>query len=230
VSKGILYAMTTVVPGLVKIGKTGTANFEQRMYSLERNGYFNVVGLKRRFAIEVDDYDEKEVLLDEIFSKSRVPGSELFALDIDLVIQLLSSLEGTQVYPATETKEEVFDRATEERHVKDDWTLIPNGIYHLRQKDRTHGLIEADMEVKDGVFIVKAGCRCLPVKDGAWSPEARKNAPIADGILIRDYETNAPSTAALVVLGHAANGWATWRDAENKTIDRYRKNKRGQRT
>lgn len=160
-SKGILYAMTTVVPGLVKIGKTGSANFEQRMYNLERNGYFNVVGLKRRFAIEVDDYDEKEVLLDEIFSKSRVPGSELFALDIDLVIQLLSSLEGRQVYPVTETKEEVFDRATDERHVKDDWALIPNGVYHLRQKDRTHGLIEADMEVKDGAFIVKAGCRRL---------------------------------------------------------------------
>ena len=71
-------------------------------------------------------------------------------------------------------------------------------ICKTRQKDRMHGLIEADMEVKDGAFIVKAGCRCLPVKDGAWSPEARKNAPIVDGVLARDYETNAPSTAAWV--------------------------------
>lgn len=225
-SRGILYVMTTVVPGLVKIGKTGSGNFEQRMYNLERNGYFNVVGLKRRFAIEVEDYDEKEVLLDEIFSKSRVPGSEFFALDVGLVTQLLSSLEGTQIYPATETKEEVFDRATEERHVKDDWALVPNGIYHLRKKDRAHGLVEAEMEVKDGSFIVKAGCRCLPVKDGAWSPEARKRAPIVDGILESDYETNAPSTAAWVVLGHAANGWVVWHDSQNKPIDRYRKGKR----
>ncbi len=30
-SKGIIYAMTTVVPGLGKIGKTGCQNFEQRM-------------------------------------------------------------------------------------------------------------------------------------------------------------------------------------------------------
>lgn len=58
--KGIIYMMTTVVPGLVKIGKTGCENFESRMYGLERNGYSNVVGLKRHFAIEVDDYDEKE--------------------------------------------------------------------------------------------------------------------------------------------------------------------------
>ena len=53
-AKGIIYIMETVVPGLIKIGKTGSENFEQRMYSLERNGYNNVVGLKRRFAIEVE--------------------------------------------------------------------------------------------------------------------------------------------------------------------------------
>ena len=96
-AKGIIYVMTTVVPGLIKIGKTGTDNFENRMYQLERNGYFNVVGLKRKFAIEVEDYDEKEKLLDEIFAKSNVQGSELFSLDVDLVVQLLSSFEGKQI-------------------------------------------------------------------------------------------------------------------------------------
>lgn len=45
-AKGIIYVMTTVVPGLIKIGKTRTNNYEQRMYNLEHNGYFNVVGLK----------------------------------------------------------------------------------------------------------------------------------------------------------------------------------------
>ena len=85
---GIIYIMSTVVPGLIKIGKTGIDNFERRMYNLERHGYNNVVGLKREFAIELDDYDEKEKLLDDIFSKSRVLNSELFALDLDLVIQL----------------------------------------------------------------------------------------------------------------------------------------------
>ena len=82
--------METVVPGLIKIGKTGSENFEQRMYSLKRNGYNNVVGLKRRFAIEVEDYDAKEALLDSLFDKSRLQNSELFALDIDMAIQLLS--------------------------------------------------------------------------------------------------------------------------------------------
>ena len=69
-AKGIIYVMKTVVPGLIKIGKTGLENYESRMYTLEHNGYFNVAGLRRVFAIEVEDYDEKESLLDDIFSKS----------------------------------------------------------------------------------------------------------------------------------------------------------------
>lgn len=36
-AKGIIYIMTTVVPGLIKIGKTGKDNFDQRMYNLEHN-------------------------------------------------------------------------------------------------------------------------------------------------------------------------------------------------
>lgn len=119
-SKGVLYVMTTVVDGLIKIGKTGTANFEQRMYNLESNGYRNVVGLRRRFAIEVEDYDDKEALLHNIFSKSQVPGTELFALDINLVTQLLSSFEGNVVYPKTETKDEIFDDAVEKATISVD--------------------------------------------------------------------------------------------------------------
>lgn len=37
--------MSTVVSGLIKIGKTQTYQFEKRMYNLERRGYNNVVGL-----------------------------------------------------------------------------------------------------------------------------------------------------------------------------------------
>lgn len=38
-AKGIIYAMSTVVPGLVKLGKTGSDSFQSRMYNLESNGY-----------------------------------------------------------------------------------------------------------------------------------------------------------------------------------------------
>lgn len=222
-AKGIIYVMETVVPGLVKIGKTGTGNFEGRMYSLERNGYFNVVGLKRRFAIEVEDYDEKEALLDEIFSKARVPNSELFALDIDLVIQLLASFDGEQIYPETETREESFDLATEQRHMRDDWFTVPDGTYHLKQSRKGKGTAVAEMVVEDGAFIVKAGAKSLPVNDGVWTPEPRRTAPIVDGVLQVDVVTKSPSTAGWIVLGCSNNGRNVWKDESGKTLDEYRK-------
>lgn len=220
-AKGVLYCMTTVVPGLIKIGKTTVDSFESRMYTLERNGYSNVVGLKRHFAIEVEDYDEKETLLDDIFSKSRVPNTELFALDIDLVVQLLSSFDGKQVYPKTESKEEVFLKATKELNIKANWKKIPDGKYHLCEMRKGFGKIEATMRVKGGLFIVEKGSTCAPVKDG-WIPEVRKNAIIKNNILQEDVECNSPSTAGWIALGTANNGWLYWKDENGQPVDVYR--------
>ena len=218
---GIIYVMSTVVPGLIKIGKTGSDNFESRMYTLERHGYTNVVGLKREFAIEVDDYDEKEKLLDDIFSKSRVLNSELFALDLDLVIQLLSSFEGKQVYPVDRTKETTFDEATKARAVKVDWEKVPDGYYYLNETKKGFGPVTATMKVEGGMFIVLKGSTCAPTK-AEWMPDARKTALIENGILLEDVSCNSPSTAGWVVLGNANNGWNVWKNESGDSIDIYR--------
>ncbi len=222
--KGIIYIMTTVVPGLIKIGRAGSDNFENRMYNLERNGYFNVVGLKRKFAIEVDDSEKKEELLDEIFAKSRVPNSELFALDADLVVQLLSSFEGRQIYPEEISKEEVFETATAEHQVKADWALIPNGKYQLSQLVKGFGQVSATLLVDDGTLTVLKGCTCAPTKDG-WVPEVRKNALIENHILQENVVANSPTAAGWVVLGHHNNGWISWKDENGNPIDIYRQTK-----
>lgn len=107
--------MSTAVSGLVKVGKTGTNNYQERMRFLEANGYYNVAGLRRFFAIELDDYDAKETLLHEIFSKHQVGNSELFALDQDLVRQLLLSFDGKVIYPEKVDKEKEFDAVTAAR-------------------------------------------------------------------------------------------------------------------
>jgi hypothetical protein len=114
-AKGIIYLMSTAVSGLVKIGKTGTGNYQERMRFLEANGYYNVAGLRRFFAIELDDYDAKESLLHEIFSKHQVGNSELFALDQDLVRQLLLSFDGKVIYPEKINKEKEFDEVATAR-------------------------------------------------------------------------------------------------------------------
>lgn len=225
-ARGIIYVMTTVVPGLIKIGKTKSENFEQRMYNLEHNGYFNVVGLKRRFAIEVDSYDEKESLLDDIFSKSRVPGSELFALDAGIVVQLLSSFDGKQIYPETETKQEAFVEAAEERRENQDRDKVPEGIYKINHNIKGYGKITATMQVKDGQFIVLHGSKCSPIeKDPKRKPEIVKTAIIKNGILQNDISCPSPSTAGWVVLNSPNNGWNEWKNSDGKPIAIYRSEK-----
>lgn len=127
-AKGIIYLMTTAVSGLIKIGKTETKQYSERMRFLEANGYYNVAGLKRFFAIELADYDDKEKLLHEIFSKHQVGTSELFALDKDLVKQLLLSFEGTVVYPKEISKEKDFEQVTKVRKQGNLFSFYKRGL------------------------------------------------------------------------------------------------------
>lgn len=104
-AKGIIYIMTTSVEGLIKIGKT--QQFENRMNILEQNGYWNVSGLHRFYAVEVDDYDEKEKLIHTVFNKSQVASSELFALDKNLAKEMLDAFEGNTIYPKNNNDDKI---------------------------------------------------------------------------------------------------------------------------
>ncbi|GIW69055.1 MAG: hypothetical protein KatS3mg100_549 [Candidatus Parcubacteria bacterium] len=126
--KGIIYIMTTAVSGLIKIGKTGIKNYQERMRFLETNGYYNVSGLRRYFAIELEDYEDKENLLHEIFGKHQVGDSELFALDEDLVKQLLLSFEGKIIYPENVDKEKEFDEVSESRKQSELFSFYKKGL------------------------------------------------------------------------------------------------------
>lgn len=223
-AKGILYVMTTVVPGLIKIGKTGAGNFEKRMYNLEKNGYSNVVGLKRHFAIEVDDYDEKEMLLDDIFSKSRLENTELFALDVNLVVQLLSSFEGVQVYPKEISKEESFDDATGKRDI----AFLPDGTYYLNRKVKRwdNRQVTGTLTVKDGILTLQKGSIVCPVKGvGSFADSLRDKLQVKDNVLQKDVVVSSPSAAAAILLYGNANGWSNWKTKDGKPIDVFRNKK-----
>lgn len=126
--KGIVYVMTTAVSGLIKIGQTETKNYKERMRHLETNGYYNVVGLKKAFAVEVNDYIEKEKLLKEIFSKHQVAQSELFALDIDLVKQLLLAFDGKVIYPEETQKDKEFEKISKIRTQGEKFSFYRKGL------------------------------------------------------------------------------------------------------
>ena len=224
-SKGIIYVMTTVVPGLIKIGKTGSNNFEQRMYNLEHDGYRNVTALKRAFAIEVEDYDEKEQLLDTIFAKSRVGDTELFAMDINIVIQLLSSFEGNMIYPKSETKDEVFDEATDNGKGK----LIPDGKYYFKRKKKSENkCISATAEVQNGCWTIIKGSVLATNENVGMSKKAhvtRSMMPIDEsGKLLENFELGecSPSFAGCVVINGAIDGWVEWKTKSGEPVDIYR--------
>jgi T5orf172 domain len=129
--KGIIYVMTTAVSGLIKIGQTGTNNYKERMRNLEANGYYNVAYLKQYFAIEVDDFVDKEKLLHEVFTKHRVGSSELFALDVELLKQLLLSFEGKVIYPEvldTKQKELKFEEVVKIRTQGELFSFYKKGL------------------------------------------------------------------------------------------------------
>lgn len=157
--KGVVYIMTTVVDGLIKIGQTGSQNYQERMRNLESNGYYNVSGLKKSFAIELEDYTYKENLLKEIFTKHRVGDSELFALDYDLVKQLLLSFEGKVIYPKDIDKEKEFDEISKSREQSAKFSFYRKGIQNgeeivfIADKDITAKVVgERDVEYGGQVF------------------------------------------------------------------------------
>lgn len=224
-AKGVLYLMSTAVPGLVKIGKT--TNFQQRMRELEHNGYRNVASLKREFAIEVDDFDEKEDLLHSIFEKSRVSDTELFALNKDIVIQLLSSLEGSVIYPKTETKEEIFEEATD--NVQSG--LIPNGTYTLKRKkvaDNNRQMV-INVLFENGNWTLLKDSVIGTTDDGHGSKKritARSLLQIDEnGVLLEDVALGncSPSFVASLAANQSINGWDEWKNKAGQPISIYRK-------
>ena len=218
--------MTTGIVGLVKIGRTKTDRYNDRMYNLERHGYCQATGLKRKFAIEVDDYENKEILLQEVFEKSRVSDTELFALDVNIVIQLLSSFDGTIIYPQTESKKEIFDDAMNAANSK----FIPNGIYTLtRKKGVDNKVVSAKASVENGCWTLLRGSDLGISDDGKGTKKRyaiRATLPLSEsGLLLEDVPLGpcSPSFAGSLVLNHSLNGWDWWRNSSGETIDIYRR-------
>ena len=226
-AKGIIYVMTTAVPGLIKIGKTGSGNYEQRMYNLEHDGYRNVTALKRTFAIEVDDYDDKEYLLHNIFEKSRVSDTELFAVDVNIAIQLLSSFEGTVVYPKTEKKEEIFEEAVDISKS----LLIPDGQYKFERKKKSDNrTVKATAIIQNGNWRLLKDSILGLHEDKGLSQKARdfrKTMAIdSNGKLLEDTDLGVctPSFAGALVMNQSDDGCLDWHTMDDKPIDIYRKN------
>ncbi|WP_103981841.1 DUF4357 domain-containing protein [Helcococcus massiliensis] len=151
----------------------------------------------------------------------NISNTELYALNEDLVVSLLSSFEGTIIYPKEKTKEEIFDDSSKELESKSDLKFIPNGRYYLNRNVKGFGRVKGEAVVEDGIIKVLKGSKCAPTKDG-YVPEIRKKARIENDILIEDIICSSPSTAGLLVIGRFNNGWTEWKDKNGKKLAVFR--------
>ena len=218
-AKGIIYCMTTIVPGLIKIGSTKDKDeYKSRMYILEHNGYCNITGLKRYYAVEVDDYQEQEQELFEIHKSGRVGKTELFAAEIGIVAKQMSRLKGNKIYPEDISEEDVIAEAEDSIAV----SKIPNGLYYATSKS-----YKAEMRVEDGALILCKGSEIIPgdlnkIKTKKYR-QKRNLASIINDVLQEDIVCDAPSEAASIFKCRNTNGWIDcWKTKDGKKIDIFR--------
>ena len=173
-------------------------------------------------------YDDKEAMLHTIFEKSRVSDTELFALDVNIAMQLLASFDGTVIFPKTETKDEVFDAATDNSRSK----LIPNGTYTFeRKKMSDNKVVHATAVIDNGRWTLLRGSILGVAEDVGVSQKAkavRATLPLDNGgKLLEDVELGAcsPSHAGTVVMNQSNNGWTDWKNTKGQPVDIYRKEK-----
>lgn len=168
-NEGIIYIMTTVMPDIIKIGRTEEKQYKERMRKLESDGYSQMNGLKRYFAIRVPNYKQKEGLLQEVFSQQRIGKTELFCLDPELVMSLLTEFGGKIIYPEMQDKDNKKEMASLAK------TSEQNRLFSFKKKGIDKGSIITF--IKDKNITAKViGEREVEYNGTAWklSPLALK--------------------------------------------------------
>jgi len=226
--KGIIYCATTIVPGLIKIGKTKSKrSFSTRMYNLEHDGYCNITGLKRAYAIFVDDYENVETSIQNKYKDKRVGKTELFAMDINDAIKILSDLSGEQFYPniKEESQKEVNIEAKNNIGILN----IPDDEYYLNSKG-----LKATIRIEgDKVTLLKGSnitntptpnffsqANQKPVREWKEIMETKK---VEKGKLTENYICSSISCASSIVLASSSDGWEDWKTKDGKPLKTFKK-------
>lgn len=126
--EGIIYIMTTIIPDIIKIGRTQEKQYEERMRNLEKNGYNQINGLKKCFAIKVSNYKNIERLLQDTFYQQRIGKTECFCLDPELVMRLLTAFNGKIIFPTDKDTTKEFTELTEVAERNNRFNFAKKGI------------------------------------------------------------------------------------------------------
>lgn len=100
--------------------------------------------IKRQFIIEIDDNDQVEKDVDEIFKTRQVGNTELFACNIERVIKALSCFNGKIIFPLNEVKEEIVKKSNEGIASSE----LPKGDYTFKSERKGY---QGTIRVENGV-------------------------------------------------------------------------------
>lgn len=216
-SKGVIYLFSSSVKELCKIGRTD--NLKERKRNIEANGYHNVSGLKLIYAVESEDMVSDENFIKELLKRLRIGDSELYQVNKDSAIMLLSKI-GKVVFPesqilADEIKNEAQENVSSE--------VLPSGVYlcNIKVDNKEYN---ATLEIINGSLIMKKESNINERFDKLNDSykRMRELMVVKDGILQDDFEVSSVSAAASLVAGHLKNGWDIWKDHNGYKINKYR--------
>lgn len=221
-AKGVIYVEETLVKNLVKIGK---------MESTAARMIIRAIKDKRpdmpawRFAIEVDDYEEKEELLHNIFAAGNVHGTDLYALETSYAVQLLAAFEGEQLYMKGHRDEKRYSEEYHDYKVTSgsktgNKFMIPDGEYYLECEDDEHGTVRANMTVLGNDFIIRKGSSLLPWKKYRDTEPLRRRAVNVEGKhTLEDAVCRSHNEAASWVMGYCCSGRTLWKNQDGVSIE-----------
>ena len=216
-AKGIIYLFSTSVKELCKIGRTD--NLKERKRNIEANGYHNVSGLKLIYAVESEDMVGDENFIKELLKKLRIGDSELYQVNKDSAIMLLSKI-GKAVFPESQIRVDEIKSEAQENISSE---VLPSGVYscNTRVDNKEYN---AKLEIINGSLIMKKGSNINEKFDRLNDPykKLRESMVVVDSILQDDFEVSSVSAAASLVAGHLKNGWDVWKDLNGDKIDKYR--------
>ena len=146
-------------------------------------------------------------------------------LTINIIIQLLSSFEGTMVYPKSEDKEDLFVKATENTSSH----LIPDGTYVFdRLKKSDNARVTAQANVNNGCWRILKGAR-FGIHEGVGisqkARDFRSTLPIgSNGVFLDDVDLGmcTPSFSGFLVINQSYDSWIEWKTLKGKALDAYR--------
>lgn len=109
-------------------------------------------------------------------------------------------------------------------------------IYNNKIEDKTLHLTNNGIEYAKGIitdegFVILKGSK---IKDGISSciskslvnycERERNSSDIENGIFVKDHLCSSPSMASVIILGRNSNGYAEWKNKENKSLRKLQAN------